>query len=310
MYLRLKKRVNYSLKKRNFLTSWYHGFIKINCLLLGFKKNSGRNHFGRVVVFSKCKRKVRQVHRIVINDLTRFAPLAILINIQADPNKSACVGLFFNSLGCWFYSLFPNDVTLFSYIKFFNNKFNYVDKDVTKFWPKTFLDTKVYSFVTLIDINNKGIRYIKSAGSVGLFLFKSFLGNTSVVILPSLKVKLLSDLDRSFVGRLYYADKRDFLYMKAGYNINKGIKPRVRGTVKNACDHPNGGRTRSLKLSMTPWGFPAKKSRKPRNKNVYKTKDKRTQTVKEIFVKSKRNVDSKLSIKFLSRLLMSNLTNK
>jgi ribosomal protein L2 len=87
---------------------------------------------------------------------------------------------------------------------------------------------------------------------VGLFLFKSFLGNISVVILPSLKVKLLSDLDRSFVGRLYYADKQDFLYTKAGYNINKGRGPTVRGTVKNACDHPNGGRTRSLKLSMTP----------------------------------------------------------
>jgi large subunit ribosomal protein L2 len=50
----------------------------------------------------------------------------------------------------------------------------------------------------------------------------------------------------------------------AGDARRYGQKPSVRGTAKNANDHPNGGRTRALKLSQTPWARPAKKSRKPR----------------------------------------------
>lgn len=307
MYLKIKKRVNYTLRKRCYLSSWYHGFYEINRLMFGFKKNCGRNNFGRVIVFSKSARKVRQVHRVIIKNLLDFMPLAILINIQVDPNKTSCVGLFFNSLGCWFYSLFPTNLTVFSYIKFFDKNFNYTCMNMSGCWPRFFSDIKTYTYISFIDINGRGVKYVKSAGSTGLFLFKNFLNNISVVVLPSLKIKLFSDNDKSFIGKLFYSDRRDFLYAKAGYNVNKGIKPRVRGTVKNACDHPNGGRTRSLKLSMTPWGFPAKKSRKSKKKNVFKRKDKRAQVVKNVFVKNKQNVDNRLNIKFLSKLSMSNL---
>jgi large subunit ribosomal protein L2 len=50
----------------------------------------------------------------------------------------------------------------------------------------------------------------------------------------------------------------------AGDARRYGQKPIVRGTAKNPNDHPNGGRTRALKLPQTPWARPAKKSRRPR----------------------------------------------
>lgn len=62
---------------------------------------------------------------------------------------------------------------------------------------------------------------------------------------------------------------------KAGAGVNVGVKARVRGTVKNANDHPNGGRNRSLLCSRTPWGYPAKKSRFPSTKTKMKTLAKR-----------------------------------
>ena len=62
---------------------------------------------------------------------------------------------------------------------------------------------------------------------------------------------------------------------KAGSAVNAGKSPRVRGTVKNANDHPNGGRCRSLRLSRTPWGYTAKRSRTPRLKTKLKPLDKR-----------------------------------
>jgi ribosomal protein L2 len=62
---------------------------------------------------------------------------------------------------------------------------------------------------------------------------------------------------------------------KAGQFKNRGIKPLVRGTVKNANDHPNGGRNRSLLCSKTPWGYTTKKSRFPASKTKMKTLAKR-----------------------------------
>jgi hypothetical protein len=60
---------------------------------------------------------------------------------------------------------------------------------------------------------------------------------------------------------------------------------------------------------MTPWGFPAKKSRKPRSKDVYKKKEKRAGEVKNVFVKNKHNIDSRLYIKFLSKLSMKGISD-
>jgi large subunit ribosomal protein L2 len=45
---------------------------------------------------------------------------------------------------------------------------------------------------------------------------------------------------------------------KFGYWRTFGKKPLVRGVAMNAVDHPNGGRTKSLKYSKTPWGTTTK----------------------------------------------------
>jgi hypothetical protein len=42
----------------------------------------------------------------------------------------------------------------------------------------------------------------------------------------------------------------------------RGRRPIVRGTVRNPCDHPHGGRTRAIPHPQTPWGKPVQKSRR------------------------------------------------
>jgi len=61
---------------------------------------------------------------------------------------------------------------------------------------------------------------------------------------------------------------------KAGKNRAKGIRPTVRGVIKNPCDHPHGGgegRGSPPVAQVTPWGFltkgtPTKNKKKDRLK--------------------------------------------
>lgn len=49
---------------------------------------------------------------------------------------------------------------------------------------------------------------------------------------------------------------RHFRAPNAGYNRRRGIRPTVRGVVKNPCDHPHGGgegKGSPPKAQKTPW---------------------------------------------------------
>ena len=60
---------------------------------------------------------------------------------------------------------------------------------------------------------------------------------------------------------------------KAGRSRYRGFRPKVRGVAMNACDHPHGGgrgKSKSNKVSQSPWGL--KKFAKTRKYNVNKMK--------------------------------------
>jgi len=48
---------------------------------------------------------------------------------------------------------------------------------------------------------------------------------------------------------------------KAGDNLYRGFKPRVRGVAMNPVDHPNGGRTKTNQPEKSAWGWIAKKGK-------------------------------------------------
>jgi large subunit ribosomal protein L2 len=76
--------------------------------------------------------------------------------------------------------------------------------------------------------------------------------NFSIVILPSLAIKLISNSSVAFFHFVENQSYKFFKSKKAGYYKNYGNKPTVRGVAKNPCDHPNGGRTKTILLSRTP----------------------------------------------------------
>ena len=314
MFLLDKKLKNFSFRNYKNLKTWYFNNKRFKNLSLGLRGNSGRDSLGRIVVHSKGSVKSKIVFNILSTTFRGFFFLASLVQIKFDIKRSGNIGLFSNSMGCWFYSLLPTNFFLFDYIKIYNKNFN--DKTgnvVMDYWPRHIYDMLPHSKICSIEIISysyisKKIKFIRSAGSRGLLLDNKYRNTLSIVVLPSLKVKIISNKSIAFLN---YIENELFKYQKpqkAGFYIKKGKKPTVRGVVKNPCDHPNGGRARSILLSRTPWGKVAKKSRKKSIINNLKILSKRLSKKKD--AGNKRFVVNLFQDASIVRYISKNVTNK
>lgn len=245
-----------------------------------------------------------------------FFYLSLLVQIKFDIKRSGIIALFTNSVGCWFYSLLPVNFFLFDYIKVYNKNLSNMNSIsvVTNYWPRFIYDIAPHSRICSIEIitNNyisKKIKYIRSAGSRGLLLDNKYKNFLSIIILPSLQVKIINNNSIAFLNNIHNELYKYQKVNKAGFYKNKGKKPTVRGIVKNPCDHPNGGRTRTILLSRTPWGKVAKKSRKPSIIKNLKELSKRLSNKKNI----KNNYftvnlfQNNKTINYISKSIMDNL---
>jgi len=106
--------------------------------------------------------------------------------------------------------------------------------------------------------------YARAGGSTSLFIWGGLWGSWAFVLLPSGQPKFLHGTTLAALGPAHPLLPQRREVILAGDARRHGARPTVRGTAKNANDHPNGGRTRALRLAQTPWARPAKKSRRPR----------------------------------------------
>ncbi len=76
--------------------------------------------------------------------------------------------------------------------------------------------------------------------------------------MPSKEIRKIPQECFASIGSVSNPEHRFVVLGKAGRSRHKGIRPRVRGTAMNPCDHPHGGgegRTGiGMKRSKTPWG--------------------------------------------------------
>jgi len=109
--------------------------------------------------------------------------------------------------------------------------------------------------------NNKGGKYARSAGTFCKLININIEKNYAKILLPTNKFKIISTYCLVSLGRASNMFYKDQFFSKAGYNINLGMKPNVRGVAMNPVDHPHGGRTKSNSPELTPWGKIAKHNR-------------------------------------------------
>ena len=102
------------------------------------------------------------------------------------------------------------------------------------------------------------------------------------VRLPSGEVRYVREECKACIGQVGNVDHANISIGKAGRKRHMGVRPTVRGSVMNPCDHPHGGGEGKSPGGrpgpVTPWGKPAL---------GYKTRKKKNATDK--FIVKRRN---------------------
>lgn len=133
-------------------------------------------------------------------------------------------------------------------------------------------------------VHNVGItpvgpgKFCRSAGTYARVLSKIPDNKRAIIRLQSGEHRYVSLNACATLGVVSNIDHQNRSLGKAGRSRWRGIRPSVRGLAMNKCDHPHGGgrgKSKSNKLSMSPWGQLAKgyKTRRGKNQNKMKVKD-------------------------------------
>lgn len=119
---------------------------------------------------------------------------------------------------------------------------------LVKFLPENIL------FSNIFFKNQKFAKYIKAPGTYTKIFQKFFDMEFITFKLPTGLVKYLSFNNFVIVGRNSNISNFKQQFGKSGFYKNLGFKSIVRGVAMNPVDHPHGGRTKTNKPEVSPWG--------------------------------------------------------
>ena len=237
------------------------------------KKNAGRNSYGRITVRHKGGgNKVK--YRIV--DFKRVDTTAnTVIGVEYDPNRTAYIALLQNAEGEKSYIIAPTGVTDGDVL------YSGADADIKPGNTLPIANIPVGTFIHNIELYpGKGGQLVRSAGAAAQLMAKE--NGVAQVRLPSGEVRIIRLDCKATIGQVGNIEHDTVKLGKAGKTRHRGIRPTVRGSVMNPCDHPHGGGEGRSPIGrpspVTPWGKPAL---------GYKTRNKKARTNK--FIVKRRN---------------------
>ena len=237
------------------------------------KKFAGRNSYGRITVRHKGGgNKVK--YRIVDFKRANTAP-ATVIGIEYDPNRSAYIALLQNEAGDKSYIIAPVG------LKDGDRVYTGADADIKPGNTLPIENIPVGTFIHNIELYpGKGAQLVRSAGVAAQLISKE--NGIAQVRLPSGEVRIIRLDCKATIGQVGNIEHDTVKLGKAGKKRHMGIRPTVRGSVMNPCDHPHGGGEGKSPIGrpspVTPWGKPAL---------GYKTRNKKARTDK--FIVKRRN---------------------
>ena len=237
------------------------------------KKHAGRNSYGRITVRHKGGgNKVK--YRIIDFKRQSLAP-ATVIGIEYDPNRSAYIALLQNEAGEKSYIIAPVG------LKDGDVVYTGADADIKPGNTLPIENIPVGTFIHNIELYpGKGAQLVRSAGAAAQLISKE--NGVAQVRLPSGEVRYIRLDCKASIGQVGNIEHDTIKIGKAGKKRHMGIRPTVRGSVMNPCDHPHGGGEGKSPIGrptpVTPWGKPAL---------GYKTRNKKARTDK--FIVRRRN---------------------
>ncbi|NLI54966.1 MAG: 50S ribosomal protein L2 [Clostridiales bacterium] len=233
------------------------------------KKNAGRNHSGKITVRHQGG-GARQKYRIIDFKRNKDNVPAKVFSIEYDPNRSANIALLHYLDGEKRYIIAPLGLTVGDTIVSGET----ADIKVGNALPIS--NIPVGTMIHCIEIKpGKGAQLVRSAGNAAQLMAKE--GAYAQVRLPSGEVRLIPMNAKATIGQVGNIDHANIQIGKAGRKRHMGVRPTVRGSVMNPCDHPHGGGEGKSPIGkpgpVTPWGKPAlgyktRKHKNPTNKYI------------------------------------------
>ena len=248
-------------------------FVPEKSLVVIKKKNSGRNSYGRITVRHKGGGN-KQKYRII--DFKRQTEgAAKVIGVEYDPNRTAYIALLEYEDGTKSYVVAPIGLTDGDVV------YSAADADIKPGNTLPVANIPVGTFIYNIELYpGKGGQLVRSAGCAAQLMAKE--DGVAQVRLPSGEVRIIRLDCKATIGQVGNIEHDTVKVGKAGKTRHKGIRPTVRGSVMNPCDHPHGGGEGRAPIGrpgpVTPWGKPAL---------GYKTRNAKARTNK--FIVKRRN---------------------
>ena len=248
-------------------------FTPEKSLIVKKKKNAGRNSYGKITVRHHGGGN-KQKYRLI--DFKRNEEgTAKVIGVEYDPNRTAYIALLENEAGKKSYIVAPVGLTDGDVVT------AGADADIK---PGNVLPISAIPVGTIIHnielYPGKGAQLVRSAGAFAQLMAKE--NGTAQVRLPSGEVRIVRLECKATIGQVGNIEHETVKLGKAGKTRHLGIRPTVRGSVMNPCDHPHGGGEGKSPVGrpgpVTPWGKPAL---------GYKTRNKKARTNK--FIVKRRN---------------------
>ena len=227
------------------------------------KKNAGRNSYGRITVRHRGGGN-RRKYRIIDFKRDKFDVEGTVVRIEYDPNRSAYIALIQYTDGEKRYILAPVD------LKAGDKVISSAKADIKAGNCLPISEIPVGTIIHNIELYpGKGAQLVRSAGVAAQLMAKE--NGMATVRLPSGEYRKVRLECMATIGQVGNIDHGNIHIGKAGRKRHMGIRPTVRGSVMNPCDHPHGGGEGRSPIGrpgpVTPWGKPALgyKTRKTKN---------------------------------------------
>ena len=228
------------------------------------KKNSGRNSYGRITVRHKGGGN-RRKYRIIDFRRDKLDMTATVLRLEYDPNRSAFIALVQYEDGEKRYILAPVGINAGDTVV------SSADADIKPGNCLPLENIPVGTVIHNIELYpGRGAQFVRAAGVAAQLMAKE--GGMATIRMPSGEMRKVRIDCRATIGQVGNIDHSNVSIGKAGRKRHMGVRPTVRGSVMNPCDHPHGGGEGKSPIGrpgpVTPWGKPTLgyKTRKTKNR--------------------------------------------
>ena len=242
--------------RRNMSSTDYSQLSKVapeRSLLESLKKTSGRNSYGRITVRHHGGGN-RQKYRVIDFKRNKLDVPATVLTLEYDPNRSAFIALIQYEDGVKSYIIAPSG------LKVGDTVVAGPAADIKTGNALPLVNIPTGTFVHNVELYpGRGGQLARSAGNAAQLMAKE--GKYALLRLPSGELRNVPAECMATIGTVSNEDHINVKIGKAGRTRHMGIRPTVRGSVMNPCDHPHGGGEGKSPIGrpgpVTPWGKPA-----------------------------------------------------